>query len=221
MTRIEPDTLQFLRDVKENNNRLWFAPNKPRYGAARENLTAWLTELIAKMKTTDSRVLTNGPRGIGRIYRDIRFSPNKDPYRSFLGAMVFRAAEGRNCEFYIHFEPGNIFAGGGIYQPDPNQLKLIRDDISYSTKELNKIVSKPAFKKYFGEVIGDKLQRAPKGFQPDHPDIEWLKLKQYLILRSFTDAQVLKPGFTEEVFKTFLEAKPLFDHIDNALNFKM
>ncbi len=220
MTNIAPDTLQFLRDVKHNNNREWFATQKHRYVAARENIGKWLGELIAMMKQSDDRILVNPPRGVGRIYRDIRFSPDKTPYRTYLGAMIFRAPEDRNCEFYIHFEPGNIFAGGGIYMPDPAQLKLIRDDIAYSTKELEKIVKKPEFKKYFGEIIGDKLQRAPKGFSPEHPAIEWLRFKQFLILRSFTDKQVLQKNFQEEVYKTFLAARPLFDHIDRALNFK-
>jgi len=220
MTNIAPDTLQFLRDVKHNNNRERFATQKHRYVAARENIGKWLGELIAIMKQSDDRILVNPPRGVGRIYRDIRFSPDKTPYRTYLGAMIFRAPEDRNCEFYIHFEPGNIFAGGGIYMPDPAQLKLIRDDIAYSTKELEKIVKKPEFKKYFGEIIGDKLQRAPKGFSPEHPAIEWLRFKQFLILRSFTDKQVLQKNFQEEVYKTFLAARPLFDHIDRALNFK-
>lgn len=220
MTNIYPDTLQFLREVKENNNREWFAPQKHRYVAARENIGKWLTELIAMMKQSDDRILTNPPRGVGRIYRDIRFSPDKTPYRTYLGAMVFRAPEDRNCEFYIHFEPGNIFAGGGIYMPDSAQLKLIRDDMAYSTKELEKIVKKPDFKKYFGEVSGEKLQRAPKGFSPEHPAIEWLRFKQFLALRSFTDKQAFQKNFQEEVIKTFLAARPLFDHIDRALNFK-
>lgn len=220
MTNIYPDTLQFLREVKENNNREWFAPQKHRYVAARENIGKWLGELIAMMKQSDDRILTNPPRGVGRIYRDIRFSPDKTPYRTYLGAMVFRAPEDRNCEFYIHFEPGNIFAGGGIYMPDSAQLKLIRDDMAYSTKELEKIVKKPDFKKYFGEVSGEKLQRAPKGFSPEHPAIEWLRFKQFLVLRSFNDRQVLQKNFQEEVYKTFQAARPLFDHIDRALNFK-
>lgn len=220
MTAIHNDTLQFLREVKDNNNREWFAANKPRYVAARENLSVWLSELTEKMKKNDDRIMATPPRGVGRIYRDIRFSPDKTPYRTFLGAMIFRAPEGRNCEYYVHFEPGNIFAGGGIYMPDPAQLKLIRDDISYSTKELEKIVRKPDFKKYFGEIIGDKLQRAPKGFSPDHPAIEWLRYKQFLVLRSFSDKQALQQNFQEEVLKTLLAAKPLFDHIDNALNFR-
>ncbi|MPM01275.1 hypothetical protein SDC9_47514 [bioreactor metagenome] len=220
MTAIHNDTLQFLREVKDNNNREWFAANKPRYVAARENLSVWLSELTEKMKKNDDRIMATPPRGVGRIYRDIRFSPDKTPYRTFLGAMIFRAPEGRNCEYYVHFEPGNIFAGGGIYMPDPAQLKLIRDDISYSTKELEKIVRKPDFKKYFGEIIGDKLQRAPKGFSPDHPAIEWLRYKQFLVLRSFTDKQALQQNFQEEVLKTLLAAKPLFDHLDNALNFR-
>lgn len=220
MTIIAPDTLQFLREVKDNNNREWFSTQKNRYTAARDNIGKWLSELIALMKQSDDRILTNPPRGVGRIYRDIRFSPDKTPYRTYLGAMIFRAPQDRNCEFYIHFEPGNIFAGGGIYMPDTAQLKLIRDDLSYSTKELEKIIKQPDFKKYFGEIVGEKLQRAPKGYSPDHPAIEWLRFKQFLVLCSFTDRQVLQKNFQEEVYKTFQAARPFFDHIDRALNFK-
>ncbi len=220
MATIHPDTLQFLREVKDNNNREWFAPNKPRYIAARENIRSWLSDLMTMMKNADERVVVDPAHGVGRIYRDIRFSHNKEPFRTYLGAFVLRAPEGRNCEFYIHFEPGNIFVGGGIYAPEPVQLRLIRDDLAYSTAEIEKIVGKASFKKYFGQVDGERLQRAPKGFQPDHPSIEWLRLKQYLILRPLTDEQVLQANFTEEVFKTFLEGKPFFDYLDRALNFR-
>lgn len=220
MITIQPDTLQFLREVKENNNRLWFEPNKPRYVAARENIRQWIVELMDKMKKNDERVIIDHTRCVGRIYRDIRFSKNKEPYRPFLGAFILRAPENTNCEFYVHFEPGNVFAGGGIYAPTPQMLKMIRDDIAYSTENLNRIVNEKEFVKCFGVVDGEKLSRAPKGFQPDHPDIEWLKMKQFLILKKISDQDVLKVDFAEKVFKIFNIAKPFFDHIDNALNFK-
>lgn len=220
MTNIQFDTLQFLREVKENNNRLWFEPNKPRYLAAQANIKAWLVDLLAQLKLKDNSILTDAPRGVGRIYRDVRFSKNKEPYRAFLGAMVFRGPADTLCEFYIHFEPGNIFAGGGLYMPTSQQLKLVREDIAYSTAELKKITSKLSFINCFGKVEGERLQRPPKGFAVDHPDLEWLKLKQYLIMRNFSDATALSDDFMEEVVKTFVEARPLFDLIDRALMFK-
>lgn len=220
MILIQPDTLQFLREVKENNNRPWFEVNKARYIAARENIRQWMIEIIDQMKKNDERIVIDHTRCVGRIYRDIRFSKNKDPYRTFLGAFVLRSPEGANCEFYVHFEPGNIFAGGGIYAPTPQMLKMIREDIAYSTQNLNNIVQHKDFVRFFGKVDGEKLSRAPKGYAPDHPDIEWLRMKQFLVLRNFTDEEVLKAGFAGKVLETFSAARPLFDHIDNALNFK-
>ena len=177
------EILQFLDELSRNNNRQWFNANKERYEYLR---TAWLhniQQLIEQMNAYDPSLQGLDARDcVYRIYRDIRFSPNKLPYKTHFGAVIGRG--GRKCllsSYYIHLEPGNksgIY--GGIWCPEPNVLKALRHAIDDNSDEFLEIINNPEFKRRF-TLVGDKLKNPPKGFDKTNPNIELLKMKEYLL----------------------------------------
>lgn len=177
------EILQFLDELSRNNNRQWFNANKERYEYLRK---AWLhniQQLIEQMNAYDPSLQGLDARDcVYRIHRDIRFSPNKLPYKTHFGAVIGRG--GRKCllsSYYIHLEPGNksgIY--GGIWCPEPNVLKALRHAIDDNSDEFLEIINNPEFKRRF-TLVGDKLKNPPKGFDKTNPNIELLKMKEYLL----------------------------------------
>lgn len=119
--------------------------------------------------------------------------------------------------YYVNIEPGRSFVGGGFWEPNKEDLLRIRKEIEIDASELRDIIAEEQFQKYFGELQGEELKTAPKGFDKEHPAIDLLRKKQYLVMRSFTDKEVLAPNFKEEVIKTFLAMRPLFDYMSDVL----
>lgn len=217
---IPAETLQFLRDLAVNNNKPWFDSNKHRYIEANTQLQGWLSELFSRLKEIDTLEITDPKKCMTRIYRDLRFSKDKTPYSPRLSAMLYRSKQELKCNFYIHFEPDNCFIGGGLYMPTSAQLKLVRDDIDYSAEGLKAVLEKKSFKKAFGTMSGDMLVKVPKGYAPNHPEAELLRMKQYLVMHKFSDADVCKQNFMDTVIEIYKEAIPWFFYIDRALDFK-
>ena len=161
------NVLNFLQDLSRNNNKEWFHANKPVYQAALADFTEFVDGLIRSVSSFDKDIASlTAKECIFRIYRDIRFSPNKTPYKTNFGAAFMKGGKkSPYAAYYIHIEPGKSFSGGGIWMPPADVLKAVRQEVYYHSDELIKIIEKKKFKDTFGEMNGDKLQRPPVGFQ--------------------------------------------------------
>lgn len=213
MASINKATFTFLKEIKKNNNRDWFTENKPKYVLAQEDIksfTSGLSELIKKHDNIeDGKVF--------RIYRDVRFSKDKTPYKTNLGVGFTRATDALRGGMYLNIEPGNVFVGGGFWNPNGPDLKRIRNEFVVSAGEFRKILSTAKFIKYFGVLKGDALKTSPRGFAKDHPDLDLIRMKQFLIGREFTDKEALSDTFVKDVNETFKAMRPFFDFMSDVL----
>ncbi len=179
--------IPFLSQLKENNNRVWFEEHKPDFEEAKKELIALVTGLLKELAVFEpSLALLDPKKCIFRIYRDVRFSKNKDPYKTALGAfMAIGGKSGNHAGYYIHFEPENCFVGGGIYGPEPNTLKAIRQEIYFNGAEFDTLIHQPPFVKTFGSLMDEKLKRPPKGFPADFQYIDYLLYKHFVVSTAF------------------------------------
>ncbi len=214
VTHLDGSVFKFLKDLEKNNNRDWFAENKPTYLAANEHFKALAEEINEGMQRQDHIEKMK----LYRIYRDVRFSKNKAPYKnSFSGAFV-RATKALRGGYYFHLQPGgNSMVGGGFWQPNADDLKRIREEIAMDAAPLREIINSASFKKHFGELQGQQLKTAPRDFPKDHPDIDLLRYKSFIVSKTFTDKEVQSPGFAKEVLKYFQATRPFFDYMSEVL----
>ena len=217
MQPIKKPTLEFLSDLKKNNNREWFERNKDRYRSAHENMIGFMDGLIAEMKKVDNIETISGKKSLFRIYRDVRFAKDKSPYKSFFGARMSRATKWLRGGHYIHIEPGNCFIAGGFFSPNSADLKLIREDIAHDSKPLREILSDSDFKNIWRTFEGESVKTAPRGFDKDHPDIDLIRFKQFHLSHHFSDEDVLSEDFVFEIVKSFLVLRPYFDYMSEVL----
>ena len=175
--------LEFLIDLKFNNNKTWFKENQERYRQAKSEFEEFIGILLPRLKQLDESIDVTSPKEcIFRIFRDVRFSKNKEPYKTNFGALIARGGRKRSyAGYYIHVEPDESFIGGGVYMPEPKVLKAIRTEIYENITEFKKIINNDEFRKFFAEIYGDKLTLAPKGFPKDFKDIDLLKYKHYAV----------------------------------------
>ncbi|MFK7809877.1 MAG: DUF2461 domain-containing protein [Saprospiraceae bacterium] len=213
-TFIPAATLTFLRQLKKNNNREWFQENKNRYDNALVSIKAFRDAYQAEMEKTDEIEDSK----IFRIYRDVRFSKDKSPYKGHFRGYLRRASKARRGSYYFNFQPGgNSMIGGGFYNPNSADLKLIRDHIAADDKPLRKIIKNATFKKYFGTLQGEQVKTAPKGFDKEHPAIDLLRYKQFYVFRNFKDKEISDPGFLKEAVKTSKSYRAFFDYMSEIL----
>ncbi len=213
MPTISKSTFAFLKDIRENNNRDWFTENKPRYVDAQTEIKAFgsnLGELLAEHDHIE------GPK-VFRIYRDVRFSKDKTPYKTNIGVSFARATDALRGGMYVNIEPGNTFVGGGFWNPNGPDLKRIRNEFAVNAGEFRRILADDKFVEYFGIIKGESLKTAPRGFAKDHPDVDLLRMKQFLIGRDFSDKDALSKDFASEVNKTFKAMRPFFDFMSDVL----
>ena len=221
MTDFEP-ILKFLKDIVKNNNREWFEKNKPRYIEVKNAFDDFLEDFYQELlKFDDSLGGLNPRKQAFRIYRDVRFSKDKRPYKVNMGAGF--SPGGKMMQepgYYIHIEAGDkSFIAGGLYQPDPTNLAKVRQEIDYNAARFNKILNQPKFKKLFSELDDfDKVKTAPKGYPKDHPQIELLKNKSFIVSHYFTDAQVKDKKFVKTVAEACKTLKPLNDFLKEAIS---
>lgn len=213
MNTISKDTFDFLTDIRENNNRDWFAKNKPRYVLAQENTKAFAAHLAELMAAHDNIE----PPKVYRIYRDVRFSKNKTPYKSNMGIGFTRATDLLRGGIFLNIEPGNSFAGGGFWAPNGPDLKRIRNEFAVNAQEFRDILASEEFVQYFGTLQGDTLKTAPRGFAKDHPDVDLLRMKQFLVSKEFTDKKVTSKGFAMQANETFKAMRPFFNFMSDVL----
>ena len=218
MTKINPETFQFLSELKKNNTRDWFQAKKPEYVKIRKNFEDFAVVLLENLKSFD-KTLQNIEikQCLFRIYRDVRFSPNKEPYKTHFG-VYFAKNGGRKTDlagYYLHLDPEESFFGGGIYMPIPDYLKILRKEIYYQIDEFKAILETPTFKKYYDGIEEiEKLKKAPADFPKDFPDIELLKNKHFFTSHYFNPQDALKENFINYVSDGFRAVKPLIDFIN-------
>jgi uncharacterized protein (TIGR02453 family) len=210
-------SINFLKELKKNNNRDWFNKRKERYLKERESIIEFADDLLALMKKSDHIETESGKASLHRIYRDSRFSSDKTPYKTNWSGGFRRATKLLRGGYYFHIEPGNSFAAGGFFSPNPEDLKRIREDIDLNHDEWRKILGNKTFVKTFGKLLGEGVKTAPKGYPVDHPAIDLLRHKQFLLKHSFTDKEVISKGFASELVKTFRNMRPFFDHMSEVL----
>ena len=215
--KISPSLLVFLSDIAENNNREWFEKNKPRYQEEYKKLIEFADALLDEMNGHDNIETPSGKKSLYRIYRDVRFSKNKLPYKINLGGGFSRATKQLRGGYYYHIQPGESFVAGGFWAPNSGDLKLIRDDIATDDSELRAILSDPVFVETFGELKGNGVKTAPRGFAKDHPAIDLIRKKQFYIMHSFTDNEVLAGDFLDKMVDTFKKMRPFFDYMSYVL----
>jgi len=202
---MDKNILEFLSDLSKNNNREWFAENKNRYEEARAAFLTLVDNLINSLSIKQPLFSQLKSKDVVfRIYKDVRFSKDKLPYKTQFGAYL--APGGRKSPlggYYLHVEPGNSFLAGGVYCPDSENLKAIRSEIYFNLAEFEKIIAQPTFKKLFGEIKGSKLTRPPKDFPKDFEGIEYLKFKDFTLIHPVSDEDVLDADFHNRALEVF------------------
>lgn len=214
--------LAFLKKLARNNNREWFEKNKLHYLEVKNSFDDFLEEFHHELLKFDESLGGLNPRKQAfRIYRDVRFSKDKQPYKINMGAGF--SAGGKMIQepgYYIHIQPNHkSFIAGGMYMPDAENLAKIRQEIDYNAKEFKKILNNPNFKKLFPALDDfDRLKTAPKGYAKDHPEIELLKSKSFIVSHYFSDAEVSDKGFAKKAARIAQRIKSLNDFLKNAIS---
>lgn len=214
---VSSQSFRFLKKIAANNNRDWFLAHKAEYSEAYESMVLFADALLAKMNTHDRIETASGKKSLFRIYRDVRFSKDKSPYKTCWSGHFRRATKKLRGGYYYHIEPGNSYVMGGFFGPNADDMKRIRQDIDYNYAEWKKILAQPKIRKTFGTLTGEKLKTAPQGFSQDHPGIDLLRHKQFLLEHRFTDKEVLAPGFVQNLSDTMKKFRPFFDYMSELL----
>jgi uncharacterized protein (TIGR02453 family) len=214
---LQSSSLEFLRRLKKNNHRDWFNKNKDWYLREREAIEKFADALLLLMNKHDTIETPSGKKCLHRIYRDIRFSKEKTPYKYNWSGSFKRATKARRGGYYFHIESGNSFVAGGFWAPEPADLKRMRDEISANHKQLLKILKGKPFIDTFGNLQGEKIRTSPKGFSSDDPAIDLIRFKQFLLIKKFTDKEVLSADFIVQANDTFKRMRPFFNYMSEAL----
>lgn len=215
-------TLEFLQDLKANNNREWFEANKKRYQKVKEEYLGLADSILREMKKYDASLeMLTAKDCIFRINRDIRFSTNKSPYKTSLGIGLHPGGKkSMLAAYYLHIELGQCFVGGGLWMPEAPSLSKVRKEIHYFYPDLKNIIENKDFSKAFGDLdieAGAKLSRPPKGYAADDPAIEYLKLKSFTATSKISDILITSEKLIPTVVKYFQEIKPLLHFINRGL----
>ena len=219
---ITKDALKFLDDLIANNNTDWMHANKKRYEVYKKDYHNFIDGILSEMKVLDPKLEPLEIKNCTfRINRDIRFSKDKSPYKTNMGVWLSQNKFRKNAPgYYIHYEKGNCFIAGGVWCPEPNELKLIRKEIEFFYDDLNKILTDKDFQKEFGDLTRNENEmpkKAPKDIEPNHPAIENLKLKSFTALQKIDDAIFTDVNFNKVISKKLIALKPLNDFLCRAL----
>lgn len=216
-THIPPSVLSFLSDLSANNDREWFNAHKDRYLEEHAHMIAFAESLFAEISKHDVLEPMSGKQILYRIYRDTRFSKEKPPYKQHFAGSFKRATARRRGGLYFHIEPGNSFLGGGFWGPNKEDLSRIRKELAADPDPLRQIIAESSFVKTFRELKGEKVKTAPRGYAKDHPSIDLLRYKQFLLTHAFSDDEVTRPGFVKKMGEGFLAMRPFLDYMTEVL----
>ena len=210
---IDSKVFKFLNDIKSNNNREWFNANKQRYKWSLEQIKNSIVELFDLMNSHDK--IENYK--IFRIYRDVRFSKNKTPYKKNFGISLVREKPKFRGGYYFHIEPSSSFSAVGFWQPEKDDLFRIRKEIELDGKEFSDVISSKLITKKWGNLIGDSLKSSPRGFSKDHEYISLLRRKSFLFKKNYTDEEVVSKDFINKLNQDFLVVRNFLDYMSNVL----
>jgi uncharacterized protein (TIGR02453 family) len=218
---LQVTTVKFLKDLKKNNNREWFEANRGRYEAAKEDFMALVKQVIEMHGKKDDSISSLLPKDcVFRINRDIRFSKDKSPYKTNFGASINRG--GKKSVFagyYFHCEPGESFVGGGLWMPEPEGLKKLRQEIDYSFDEFKKIITSKKFVSVYKELYKGEdsmLSREPKGYDKDNPAIEFIKMKSFIAMQPLTEEDLTGKDLLKKIGTAYETLQPLLEFINRA-----
>lgn len=222
MTMINEQTFWFLANLNENNNRDWFLDHKSECEIAKQNVEAFADELLLKLRAIDSSISEHitGRKSVMRIYRDVRFSKDKTPYKTNFGIGFSTIGKNGNYPgYYIQIQPNNSFIAGGYWMPEAAHLKAIRQEIDYNSSQLLSIIESIDFLDFFGGIsTDDKLKTSPKGYAVDHKHIELLKLKSFTVVHNFSNEEMMNRSIIDEMTKGLSLILPLTEFIKNAID---
>ena len=219
--RINPETFDFLKRLVVNNNREWFQANKAEHDKARENVIEFTGELIKQIHLVDPQVDTglDPKKCVMRIYRDIRFSKNKTPYKNNFGVSIPTSSlKPGGVEYYFHIQPGKAFIAGGYWMPEAAHLKAIRQEIDYNARDLKNMIDNAEFKKLFGDFRKqEQLKTVPREYSADNENIELLKLKSFIVSHQIKDKDLMSPAAATHIATVCSKIYPLNVFLRNAL----
>ncbi len=218
---LQASTVTFLQELATNNNREWFDANRDKYTAAKEDFEVVVTDIIKGLAKTDADFSELKAKDcIFRIFRDVRFGKDKTPYKPNFGAAFSKSGrKGSGAGFYLHIEPGGkCFIGGGLWQPEPDALKKIRQEIDYNFDDFTKIINDKKFKKLFSEIEGEKLKKVPAGYAEDNPAIEYLKHKSFVVgHKGLADEELTSKSLVKDVVNIFDTMKPFINFLNRGI----
>ncbi len=214
-------TLQFLKQLKKNNNKPWFDAHRKEYETAKADFLQLVAAIIAGTAKFDASLASLAPKDCTfRINRDVRFSKDKSPYKTNMGAFFnIGGKKSPSAGYYLHIEPGQSFAGGGLYMPMPPELAKVRQEIDYNFKEWKKIVESKAFKSAFPKGVEgiEYLSRPPKGYEETNPAINYLKMKSFIVSNALNDSQIIDNQFIKNTLKKFGIMKTFIDFLNRSI----
>lgn len=218
--RFTAESLKFLRGLKRNNRRDWFIARREAYDAhVRLPMIGIIERLAEDLRDFAPEVVADPKRSMYRIYRDVRFSENKAPYKTHVAA-VFPARglpKHEGAGLYFHVSPDEVWVGGGMYAPSTSQLQAVREHLASNVTRFRAIVESPGFRRVVGALEGERLQRVPRGFPKDHEAAEYLRFRQFLAGREFPPALATSPRFYASLLKVFREVAPVIRFLNEPL----
>jgi uncharacterized protein (TIGR02453 family) len=219
---LHSSTIKFLKDLKKNNNKPWFDTNRKVYESAKQNFAEFIEAVIKKHSQKDPSIAHLTAKDcMFRINRDVRFSKDKSPYKTNFGASINSGGKkSLTAGYYFHLEPGACFVGGGMYMPMPEELKKLRQEIDYNFSDFKKIIGSKRFKSVYGYLDRSAeytLSRVPKGYEADNPAVEYLKLKSYVAMIKFSDADLTSKELVKKTVAAFEALQPLLKFLNEAI----
>ena len=220
---LQPSTIKFLKDLKKNNNKPWFEKNRKVYEDTKADFAGFIQKVIDQHGKKDTSIKNITAKDcLFRINRDVRFAKDKSPYKSNFGASINKG--GRKAEnsagYYFQVQPDRNFAGGGIWMPEPNELKKVRQEIDYNFAAFKKIIGTKKFKSVYGDLDRSPdflLSRVPKGYEPDNPATDYLKLKSFVAISFFSNTDLTSKDLVKKTVAAFEALQPLIEFINNSM----
>jgi len=213
VTRITQEALTFFKDLDTNNNREWFTEHKLEFKKLETEVKEFYNSILEALQKHDDVDKLK----MFRIYRDVRFSKDKTPYKTHFGGSFHRKKPFLRGGYYLHIAPGGSFIATGFWEPVKEDLFRIRKEFEIDDTEIRTIIENKKFKDIWGEFVGDEVKTAPKGFNKEHPAINLIRKKQFIFVKKYSDKEVLSPDFLNNLHKAFKAVRPYFDYMSEVL----
>lgn len=207
------DVLDFLEKLKKNNTREWFDEHKPVFKEKEALVKKFNKAVLEGLNVTDEIEKMK----LFRIYRDVRFSKDKTPYKEHFACSFSRAGAKLRGGYYIRIKPGESFIAAGFWEPNKEDLLRIRKELELDADEFRQVINEPSLKNIWGEITGDELKTAPRNFDKEHKNIDLIKKKQFIFVKNITDKEVLSSNFLENTVSSFKAIRPYFDLMSDIL----